>query len=71
MKSFILKINKSNKEKGATMLEYALMASLIAVVALGGISYLGQQANQTFQTTYIAMEGRARPGACGLPFGCN
>jgi pilus assembly protein Flp/PilA len=36
------------KEKGASMLEYALMAALIAVVCIAAVQLLGQQASQTF-----------------------
>ncbi len=37
-----------NKEKGATMLEYALLASLIAVVCIAAVTLLGQKACQSF-----------------------
>lgn len=35
-------------EKGASMLEYALLAALIAVVAISAVTFLGQQASTTF-----------------------
>ena len=35
-------------EKGASMLEYALLAALIAVVAIAAITFLGRQASTTF-----------------------
>lgn len=35
-------------EKGASMLEYALLAALIAVVAIAAITFLGQSASTTF-----------------------
>ena len=34
-------------EKGATVIEYALIAALIAVVAIGGFRLLGTQVNTT------------------------
>ncbi|MGR8980028.1 MAG: Flp family type IVb pilin [Gammaproteobacteria bacterium] len=37
-----------NKEKGATMVEYAIMVALIAVVSILVIQGLGQQVSQTF-----------------------
>lgn len=38
------------EEKGASMLEYALLAALIAVVAIAAVTFLGQQASNTFST---------------------
>ena len=35
-------------ESGASMLEYALLAALIAVVAIAAVTFLGQQASTTF-----------------------
>ena len=37
-----------NAERGATMLEYALMAALIAVVCIAAVTLLGRQANTAF-----------------------
>ena len=39
----------SNKS-GATAIEYGLIAALIAVAVIGGVSTLGQNANATFNT---------------------
>ncbi len=36
-------------EKGATLLEYALLACLIAVVALAGVTRVGNQGQKTFK----------------------
>lgn len=41
-------------EKGSSMLEYALLASLIAVVCIASLGFLGQQANDTFTEVGIA-----------------
>lgn len=35
-------------EKGAAMMEYALMAACIAVVAIASVSFAGEQAELTF-----------------------
>lgn len=37
------------QEKGATMIEYALMIALIAVVAMVAITNIGQAANEAFK----------------------
>jgi len=37
-----------NDERGASMVEYALLASLIAVAAVGSVTNLGQQNKDTF-----------------------
>jgi pilus assembly protein Flp/PilA len=36
------------EEEGATMVEYALMLALIAIVAVGAITTIGGKANNTF-----------------------
>jgi len=38
------------KEQGATMVEYAIMLALIAIVSIAMIRILGQQVNNTFST---------------------
>ncbi len=45
------------KEKGASMLEYALLAALIAVVCILAITTLGQNASQTFSQVASSMAG--------------
>lgn len=37
-------------EEGVTALEYALIAALIAVVIIGGVSLLGTNVSQVFST---------------------
>jgi len=37
-------------EKGATVIEYALIAALIAVVAIAGFSLLGKKVSTTLST---------------------
>lgn len=48
---------QSNDEKGASMLEYALLAALIAVVAIAAVTFLGQQASTTFSNIGSHMAG--------------
>lgn len=45
------------EEKGASMLEYALMAALIAVVCIAAVTFLGRQASVTFSTVGSSMAG--------------
>ncbi len=45
------------EEKGASMLEYALLAALIAVVAIAAVTFLGQQASDTFSNVGNALQG--------------
>jgi pilus assembly protein Flp/PilA len=47
------------EEKGASMLEYALLAALIAVVAIAAVTFLGQQASQTFSEVGTHLGGAA------------
>jgi pilus assembly protein Flp/PilA len=37
-------------KSGATAIEYGLIAALIAVAVIGGVSQLGSSANATFNT---------------------
>jgi pilus assembly protein Flp/PilA len=55
MNSFITKMQKNapsfyKKEKGASMVEYAIMLALITVVSLAIITSLGQSASTVFST---------------------
>ena len=42
------KTPKSNKQKGATMVEYAIMVALIAIVAIAAVALLGTNVSSTF-----------------------
>ena len=42
-------------KKGATAIEYGLIAALIAVAAVGAMSNLGAQLNKTFNRTQTEM----------------
>jgi pilus assembly protein Flp/PilA len=41
-------INMLKNEKGATAIEYGLIAALIAVAAIGAMTTVGQKLNSTF-----------------------
>ena len=50
MKKLNMKLNAYlNDESGATMIEYALIAALISVVAISALSGVGKQVKGTFQ----------------------
>ena len=41
-------INFFKNEEGATMVEYALMLALIAIICIGAVQLIGQNADATF-----------------------
>ena len=47
---------QAQDERGASMLEYVLLAALIAVVAIAAITFLGTEASQMFSTVGSAIE---------------
>lgn len=48
---------KNNCEMGATMLEYALLAALIAVVCILAITFIGTQAKESFSRVGSSIKG--------------
>ncbi len=44
-------------EKGATAIEYGLIAALIAVAAIGAMSTLGDTLSNTFSNVQTEMQG--------------
>ena len=54
---FIRKMLKN--EKGATAIEYGLIAALIAVAAIGAMTSLGSNLTSTFQTVSENMSAAA------------
>jgi pilus assembly protein Flp/PilA len=46
-----------NDSKGATAIEYGLIAALIAVAAIGALRGVGNQLNSTFGNVSSAMNG--------------
>ena len=53
-------INARSNERGATMVEYSLMAALIALTAIGSVTFVGEEGAKTFREV-----GRSFP-AIGL-----
>ena len=50
------KISKTQKsQRGATVLEYALLTACLAVVVIAAISYSGKKAEETFTNVRDAM----------------
>ncbi len=45
MEKEIKKLEQTKSEKGASLLEYALLAALIAVVCILAITFVGEQAS--------------------------
>jgi pilus assembly protein Flp/PilA len=46
-------------KSGATAIEYGLIAALIAVAVIGGVTQLGQSTNQTFTNIADTLDGAA------------
>ncbi|WP_300533946.1 Flp family type IVb pilin [Sphingosinicella sp.] len=53
--SFFRKLRK--EEKGATAIEYGLIAALIAVAAIGAMGALGNAISSTMNNAATAMDG--------------
>jgi len=45
----------SKKERGATMVEYAIMVALIAIVSIAMITGVGRSVNNTFSSVNSAL----------------
>jgi pilus assembly protein Flp/PilA len=52
--------NFLREESGATAIEYALLAALIAVVIISAISQLGAELEQTFNTVSTKLDDAQR-----------
>lgn len=61
MSKFFAKLRKD--EKGATAIEYGLIAALIAVAIIGGLGTLGGNLDGTFDDVADAVGGGAAPPA--------
>lgn len=59
MTNLFLKLRKS--EKGATAIEYGLIAALIAVVLVGTLTSVGGTLNQTFTDVDTALKSAPSP----------
>ena len=58
IRNFLKKIRKD--EDGATMIEYAIIASLISVVAIAAITTTGTRINTTFENVRDSLPTGAR-----------
>jgi pilus assembly protein Flp/PilA len=52
-------------KSGASALEYGLLASLIAVVLIGSLTFLGERLTGTFNAIGDAVENAQTTGAAG------
>ena len=52
----VIKQSVVTQEKGATMVEYALMVALIAVVAIAAVTFLGGQVSGQFSNIGTELE---------------
>ena len=52
-----LKARYSGDERGASLVEYALLVALIAVVCIVAITFLGQSASSKFSSVGSAVNG--------------
>jgi pilus assembly protein Flp/PilA len=50
-------------KRGATIVEYSLLAGLISVVAIGAVAALGNQVDETFSTATSALSSSAQAAA--------
>lgn len=57
----VKRVKKGKSERGASMVEYALLVSLIAVIAIAGVRLLGTNINNAF--TGVASQISATPAA--------
>ena len=57
-----------NKQKGASMLEYGLIAALIAVVCISAITALGKESSYSSFLTYAAQRPPSRYAYYGSCF---
>lgn len=66
-----LKVNKS-RERGVSMVDYAILLSVIGMVALLGVKLLGQKTSSVFSSAGTAFSITATtqaPAGSGLPNG--
>ena len=48
---------RASDERGASLVEYALLLALIAVVCIAAIGFIGSAANDNFNSTGSAIDG--------------
>lgn len=52
-----VEIIEEQKEEGATMIEYALLVALIAIIAIAAVRFLGQQVSTQFSSVANSLTG--------------
>jgi pilus assembly protein Flp/PilA len=52
-----VKARFASEEEGASLVEYALLVALIAVVAIVGITFVGDQVSENFSDIGSALNG--------------
>lgn len=71
--TLILAASKTRKQRGASMLEYALLVALIAMIAIPSVRVLGQGVNLKFRDAQMSLAGESSlpciDGSPGWP-GC-
>jgi pilus assembly protein Flp/PilA len=55
LKTYVASLAKT--ERGASLVEYALLVALIAVVVIGAVTLLGSTANETFSGVNESIAG--------------
>jgi Flp pilus assembly pilin Flp len=50
MKDTQTRVEEQKNEKGASLVEYALLVALIAAISIAGVKLLGQHASTQFST---------------------
>jgi pilus assembly protein Flp/PilA len=50
----------ADSDRGASLVEYALLVALIAVVCIAAITLLGQRASENFQDVADSIEGNGQ-----------
>ena len=51
-----LRARFGDSDRGASMVEYALLVALIAVVCIGAITLIGREANSSFESTADSLQ---------------
>lgn len=57
IKSLVRRIRGEKNQKGAAMIEYALLAALIALAAIGTLTLIGGGINDVFQSVLSQLPG--------------
>lgn len=62
------RMDRRRDERGASLVEYALLLALIAIVAFGAVSFFGQESGASFGRSNdcidAAYDGTAPPAHC-------